>query len=174
MAGNPFIQAKQAADQYNLLISLFWTILCLGPAGWYFYLYMPPAWLWIMVPVALLPFLVPAPWLEHYARRSFYERIGVRGLLTYVQHGKWVNARVRKRYPGYRIVYNRETIRQKIRETYLFERFHYGLLLVLLIMAVHAGIGLWGILLMVCNIGYNVYPIFMQQYVRLRLKEAVS
>lgn len=174
MTRDPLIQAKQLAARFNLFISLFWTLVCLGPPLWYCCLYMPLSYLWVIVPVTFLPYLIPAGWLDHYASRQFYERIGVRGLITFVQHGKWVNRLLRKRYPGYRIVYDSETIRKKIRETYLFERFHYGLLLVLFIIMVHAGISIWGMVLAGCNIAYNVYPIFMQQYVRLRLKASRS
>lgn len=174
MAREPFTKAKQLAAQYNLIISLFWTLLCVGPVVGYFYLYMPVNWLWVIVPMAFLPYFLPGSWLENYAvstSRRVYERIGVRGLLSIVQHGRYINQQIRKRYPGYRIVYNRDTIRRKIKETYLFERFHYGLLLAFMIPIAHAlsVYWYWGVVLIACNIGYNVYPILMQQYVRLRL-----
>lgn len=170
MATAPFIKARQMAARFNLFISLFWTVLCLGPAAWYCYLYVPPGWLWVPGAASLLPYFVPKSWLNHSASTGFYERIGVRGLLKFVQHGKLVNGMIRKRYPGYRIIYNSETIHRKVKETYMFERFHYGLFLALLILTFHARNWYWILVLLVCNIGYNVYPVFMQQYVRLRLK----
>ncbi|WP_343692882.1 hypothetical protein [Chitinophaga sp.] len=179
MAGEPLTKARQLAARYNLLVSLLWTLVCLGPVAGYFYRYMPVNWLWVIVPTALFPYFLPASWLDRYAvstSRHFYERMGVQAVLGVVQHGRYVNRRIKSRFPGYRIVYDRETIRRKIKETYQFERFHYGLLLAFIIPISHAWSVYWyrGVILVVCNMVYNVYPILMQQYVRLRLKRMVK
>lgn len=179
MAGDPFTKARQLAARYNLVVSLCWTLLCLCPVVGYFYLYMPVSWLWVIVPMALFPYFLPAGWLDRYAVSTsvrFYERAGIRVLLGVVQHGRYINRRIRDRFPGYRIIYDRETIRRKIQETYLFERFHYGLLLAFVIPISHAlrVYWYWGVILIACNIVYNVYPILMQQYVRLRLKNMLQ
>ena len=71
--------------------------------------------------------------------------------------------------------YDKATIRRKIKETYMFERFHVGLLLVFFILTGHAlkEHWQWVIVLLLGNFLYNIYPILLQQYVRLRLRKLV-
>lgn len=167
-------KAKQLAGLLNLVINLFWTFLCLGPVVFYIYLHLPTGSLWMILPIFLLPYCVPASWLDGLtASKSgrWYERMGVPILLEYVQQGRLIHRIVRRYYPGYRMVYDKATIRQKIKETYAFERFHYGILLVLMILTGHTlkDHWQWTWVMIGCNIIYNVYPVLLQQYVRLRL-----
>lgn len=156
--------------------NLFWSLLNLTPAVYYFYLYLPLTWLWSIVPAFLLPYLLPVSLLDRLSAsnsRHWYQRLGVHLVLEYVQQGRRINRIIRKRYPNYRIVYDKTTISRKINETYVFERFHLGLLLDFLLLSGHALVKehwLGAVILLLCNFLYNVYPILLQQYVRLRLK----
>lgn len=169
-------KAEQLATLYNLALSLFWTLLNLVPAACYFYLHLPTTWLWIIVPLSLLPYLLPVNLLNRLSAsnsRRWYQQIGVRVILKYAQQGGFINRRIRTHYPDYRIVYDKKTVLRKIHETYMFERFHLGLLLVFFIIAGHAlknAYWQWAILLLSNNFLYNIYPILLQQYLRLRLK----
>jgi hypothetical protein len=173
-------KAERLAAQYNLAINLFWTLLNLAPAAYYFYLYLPIAWLWIIAPVSLLPYFLPAALLDGLSAstsRRWYQRVGVHIVLEYVQQGRRINRMIQRRYPNYRIVYDKTTIRRKINETYMFERFHLGLLMVFFIMTGHAlakECWQWAIVLLLSNLIYNIYPILLQQYIRLRLKRLLQ
>lgn len=168
-------KAERMAAGYNLVLNLFWTLLNLVPAVCYFYTYLTTAWLWIIVPVSLLPYFLPAVLFDRLSAgnsRHWYQRLGVHLLLDYVQQGRFINRMIRKRYPTYRVIHNQLTIRRKINQTYMFERFHLGLLLDFFILTGHAltkAYWLWVAVLLLCNFVYNVYPILLQQYIRLRL-----
>lgn len=169
-------KAERLAALYNMVPNLFWSLLNLTPAVYYFYLYLPLSWLWIIVPAFLFPYLLPVSLLNRMRAsnsRHWYQQLGVHIILEYVQQGRRINRIIRKRYPSYRIVYDKATIRRKINETYAYERFHLGFLLGFLLLTGHAlmkGYWLWVMVLLLCNFLYNVYPVLLQQYVRLRLK----
>jgi len=173
-------KAERLAAQYNLAINLFWTLLNLVPAAYYFYLYLPLARLWIIVPVALLPYFLPAVLIDRLSvrkSRRWYQRVGVHVVLGYVQQGRRINRMIQRRYPNYRIVYDKTTIRRKINETYMFERFHIGLLMAFFIMTGHALVKEswhWGIVLLLRKLIYNIYSIMLRQYVWLRLKRLLQ
>lgn len=169
-------QAERLAALYNMVPNLFWTALNMVPAAYYFYRYLPLSWLWMVTPLCLLPYFLPAAWLDVFASLTpahRYRRWGVHQVSGYVQQGRFINRLVRRRYPAYRVVYNKATIRGTIHASYMFERFHIGLLLVFFVLAGHAFIKQhwrWALVLLLCNFVYNVYPILLQHYVRLRLR----
>jgi hypothetical protein len=71
-----------------------------------------------------------------------------------------------------RVRCDREVIVRFTRDTWMRERFHLGLLL---FCSLCAGVALWRIQLMwfialcLVNTLYNFYPIWLQQYLRLRI-----
>ncbi|RFM29048.1 glycosyl-4,4'-diaponeurosporenoate acyltransferase CrtO family protein [Deminuibacter soli] len=169
-------KAGRLAALYNAVPNFFWTILNLTPAVYYFYLYLPLNWLWLIAPLCILPYCFKPALLDKMVisqSRHWYHRLGVHRVQQYVQHGVIINRIIRRRYPAYRIVYNKTTITRKINESYMFERFHLGMLLAFAVLTAHALVTRhwqWALLLLLCNILYNAYPILLQQYVRLRLK----
>jgi hypothetical protein len=68
-------------------------------------------------------------------------------------------------------VRSRAGLASLLRTTYHMERFHVVLLvffgLTSLYAAAHGQVG-WGVLLTLINVGYNLYPIWLQQYLRVR------
>ncbi|PWV45417.1 hypothetical protein [Chitinophaga sp. S165] len=173
-------KAERLAALYNMVPNLFWSLVNLAPAVYYFYLHLPLTWLWIVIPAYLFPSFFPAILLDRLSAgnsRHWYQQLGVHLILEYVQQGRLINRMVRNRYPAYRIVYDKTTIRRKIKETYVFERFHLGLLLAFLPLTGHAlwnAHWLWVVVLLLCNFLYNVYPVLLQQYVRLRLRRLLQ
>lgn len=168
-------KGRALAGTLNFFLNLFWTTVFLGPVAYYMYLHVSVSSQWIILSAFLLPYFLRDNWLDRLAAgrsKAWYERAGVPMLLGYVQQGRLIHRIIRTFYPVYRVVYDKATIRQKIKETYSFERFHYGLLLVMLLLTGHALIYQWRWMpvMIVCNVIFNAYPVLLQQYVRIRLR----
>jgi hypothetical protein len=160
---------------YNAVPSVFWSVLHLVPLTVFCYQYLARPWLYGMVAVSLLAYALPKAWFRHWqlsTRLAMYHRLGVPvvGLLT--QHGSIVNGLIRRSYPQYRRARNRQTVVGLIGNSYHMERFHVAALLFFLLCSIVAATqGRWGWAagLAVLNSSYNLYPIWLQQYLRLRL-----
>ncbi|MDE3250773.1 MAG: hypothetical protein KGO82_19075, partial [Bacteroidota bacterium] len=70
-------------------------------------------------------------------------------------------------------VRNQRRISALISQTYMFERFHWMLFIIFALVmadALSGGHLVWGLVLLISNIIYNVCPNLLQQYLRLRLR----
>ncbi len=172
----PSQRAARLSALYNTVPNFVWTLLNIAPVAYYFYLQVPLYWLFAIVPLCILPyFLKPSviDALDLSKSRDLYLRLGVGVIQEYVQHGGAINRIIRRTYPAYRMVYDKVTMQRQMSATYMFERFHLGMLLAFLAVTVHAFVHrfyIWGLVMLGCNILYNVYPVLLQQYVRLRLR----
>ncbi|TGE21280.1 hypothetical protein E5K00_13380 [Hymenobacter aquaticus] len=159
----------------NAVPSVLWSGLALGPLSVFCYQHVARPWLWGLLGVSLLGYAVPRSWFRYWqlsrARRR-YERLGVPVVARFTQHGTLVHQWLRRRYPHYRRVPHRQAGRRLVAESYHLERFHgvllvfFGLVSLYALMRGHLG---WAGLLLVLNVGYNLYPVWLQQYLRLRL-----
>jgi hypothetical protein len=120
-------------------------------------------------------YAVPASWLRRLqlsAQPAVYRRLGVPVVGYLAQYGALVNRLLRHRYPQYRRLPSRAAIASVVRGTYHYERFHWSMLLFSLLVSGSAmgqrQIG-WAVVLTLINMGYNLYPIWLQQYLRVRL-----
>lgn len=169
-------RVERLAALYNTVPNLLWTILNLAPVAYFYYLQVPIAWLLLIVPLSCAPYFFPPAFIDRFTlgkSRDWYQRWGVGVIQEYVQHGGAVNRLIRRRFPAYRIVYDRATVLRQLAATYMFERFHIGMLWALLVVTGYAlgtGYFWWALVITVNNFIYNLYPILLQQYVRLRLK----
>ncbi|ETZ22356.1 hypothetical protein [Pedobacter sp. V48] len=165
----------------NQIINLFWTILSFTTVGVYWGQYFAekrsPLILIVSVVISVLIYVIPNQWLRKLAisnDKKMYERIGVKLLLYVVQNGTLVNRIQRKYYKKPGIIRNRKQAQDYLKTILMQEKFHYCCFTLFLLSAVSAfstqkpGIGL---LIMLCNILYNVYPILLQQYNRLRIQK---
>ncbi|MGI4870123.1 MAG: hypothetical protein ACRYFX_02975 [Janthinobacterium lividum] len=101
-----------------------------------------------------------------------YQRLRVPALNRFTQSGTLVNALVRRRYPQYRVLPGRAAVAKLVRTTYQQERFHWAGLVFFLLLSIYAaahGHPGWALGLALANVGYNLYPIWLQQYLRVRL-----
>jgi hypothetical protein len=89
------------------------------------------------------------------------------------QDGGLVNSLLRHQYPQYRRLPSRAAVAGLVRGTYHYERFHWTMLLFFLLVSGYAvtqrQMG-WALVLSLLNVGYNLYPIWLQQYLRVRLQ----
>jgi hypothetical protein len=162
----------------NALPNVFWSVLSLGPLAAYSYQFVARPWLYGGLAACLLAYVVPTSWLGHWQLSrtpGIYRKLGVASVNRVTQNGTLVHWFIRRRYPHYRHVPSRAALAGLVRTTYQYERFHVALFLFFLLVggyAVgHGQLG-WAVLLTLTNVGYNVYPVWLQQYIRVRLGRA--
>ena len=160
---------------YNAVPNMFWSVLGLTPISVYCYQYMERAWLYGMLAGSMLTFGLPASWFRYWqlsAAPAAYRRLGVPVVNRFTQHGTLMHSLIRRQYPQYRRVRSRPTLAAVLRATYHQERFHLVLFLFFLLTSLYAaalGHGRWALLIGLTNVGYNLYPMWLQQYLRVRL-----
>ncbi|WP_460622246.1 glycosyl-4,4'-diaponeurosporenoate acyltransferase CrtO family protein [Hymenobacter tenuis] len=159
----------------NAVPSVVWSGLSLGPLAVFCYLCMARPWLVGLVASSLLAYAVPQTWFRYWQLSksvAAYRRLGVPLVNHLAQHGTLVHLLIRTRYPQYRRVQSRRSVVALVANSYHMERFHVAALLFFLfatLYAVSQSRWVWAGLLLLLNMGYNVYPIWLQQYLRLRL-----
>jgi hypothetical protein len=137
----------------NAVPNVFWSVLSLTPICIFCYQYLPRLWLYGFLAISLLACVVPKAWFRRWqlsTRPAAYQRLGV----PFINRG-------RAALPAF------------IRTTYLFERFHLLLWMFFLLTTLYAaarGYAGWAGLLVFINVAYNLYPMWLQQYLRLRLE----
>lgn len=163
---------------YNAVPNVFWSALCLTPLSVFCYQHMARPWLYGLLALSLLAYAVPTAWFGYWQLSrtpAIYRRLGVHVVNRFTQHGHLVHRLIRRRYPQYRRVGTRPALAAVLRATYHQERFHLALLLFFVLTSGYAaarGYGRWALLLGLTNGVYNLYPIWLQQYVRVRIAHA--
>jgi hypothetical protein len=153
---------------------VFWSVLSIAPPSFFCYHYMARPWLYGLLLGHLLAYGLPTAWFSRWQlgrTPARYRQLGVPTVNRLTQHGEFVNRFIRRRYPHYHRV-RAHTVAAVMRASYQLERFHLGLFGFFLGSSLYAlwqGQWGWALLIMVTNLGYNVYPVWLQQYIRLRL-----
>lgn len=165
---------------YNAVPNVFWSVLSLLPICVFCYQHMTRPWLYgllavSLLAVSLLAYALPSTWFRYWQLSSSsvpYRKLGVPIVNRFTQHGDFINRLIRRQYPTYRHVRHRASAAALLRTSYHQERFHLVVLLFFLFSSVYAaayGYWKWAAALTLINIGYNLYPIWLQQYLRVRL-----
>jgi hypothetical protein len=167
----------------NQIINLFWTIACFIPIGWYWGLYLAEKrshWILIMVIIlSMLVYLLPAKWLDILTlskQRKTYEKLGLKSFRYFVQNGTLVN-RLKSKQKRYGIIHNREHAIGYLQAIAMQERFHYCCLILFTLTTICAFMTnrpLLGTVVLLSNILYNIFPILLQQYNRLRINATIG
>jgi len=166
---------QQIVIFYNQLINFFWTILAFAPIVYFCYQYLPLNLLYWFICISCPVLFIPASWLARFrlsSSQSAYKKIGVRFIKKYTQDGDHVNRVIKSRYPEYKYVESRQSLKKVMGKTYVNEKFHYLVFIFFLCLSIYAflqGLAGWGIFISLANIVYNLYPIFLQQYNRIRI-----
>lgn len=159
----------------NAVPNVFWSGLGLTPISMFCYQYMARPWLYGLLAASLLAYALPKAWFGRWQlspRLAAYQRLGVHLVNRFTQHGDIVHGLLRRWYPQYRHVRGRTAVPALISATYHQERFHLvGLVFFLLTTLYAAALGYagWVGLLLLTNVVYNLYPMWLQQYIRVRL-----
>jgi hypothetical protein len=104
---------------------------------------------------------------------SFYKKAGIGYIKKFTQNGELINGILRKKYPAHKIVTHSPLSLQKLyRQTFMFEKFHFLLFFLFPLSTARAPYGHfygWAFVPALTNGICNVYPVFLQQYIRMRL-----
>ncbi|AMR32459.1 hypothetical protein A0256_14005 [Mucilaginibacter sp. PAMC 26640] len=163
----------------NQIINLFWTTLCFAVLGIYWSGYLAEQRSFLVLAVfvvfSIMTYAIPARWIDKLGmskNKSTYERIGVKWLLYFVQNGILVNHLQKRlrRHPG--LIHNREQAENYLKTIRMQERFHYCCFILFTLTTCSAllteKLGM-ALLILLCNITFNVYPVLLQQYNRIRI-----
>jgi hypothetical protein len=134
-----------------------------------------PALLLTCAGVLVLPFLLPRGWFtpRAFERRGVYDALGLRIFRAVATDGDWINRRLRRLDPTYRVVRDLRTRDAHIAGTIVNERWHTAWLLLGLVTAGSAiatrQYG-WAATVTIFNAAFNLYPVLHQRYKRARLR----
>ena len=160
---------------YNQIINLFWTTVCFAPIVRLWYLYFHPTILIVSLAVSFLPVLIPTKYfgiLQISRNRKFYESLSIKALQSLTQDGKLVSTLADKQNQHYRIIKKRVVRKTYKSQIALYERYHIICLVffsISFVYAIHQRVLLISFLILFSNIVYNIIPILIQQYNKLRL-----
>ncbi|RYU96325.1 glycosyl-4,4'-diaponeurosporenoate acyltransferase CrtO family protein [Emticicia agri] len=166
---------QQTAVLYNQLINFFWTILAFVPVVYFCYQYLPLRLLYVFGGISCIVIFIPVSWLNQIQlsqSSKVYARIGIRFIKKYTQDGDRVNQFIKKQHPQYKYIANKHDIKKLIGKSYMQEKFHYLIFIFFLCLTIYAlmlGLIGWAVFIAIANIIYNLYPIFLQQYNRIRI-----
>ena len=155
---------------YNLIINLFWTTVCCVPVVSLWYLYYHPAILFVSLAVSILPILIPAKYfilLQISRSRRFYESLSIKSFQSLTQDGRLAATLAKSKNQHTRSAH--KNYKSKIA---MYEKFHLFCLAFFIasfVYAIYQQAFLISLLIFVSNIIYNVIPILIQQYNKLRL-----
>ena len=165
---------------YNAVVNIFWSLLAFVPVSVFWHQVMERTWFSLFVVVSLLPFFLPTSTLRYFSLGPNvrpYRKLGVPWVNKFVQHGRLINGLLRQKYPEYRRTISRANAPTLVQNTYMQERFHWTVLLFFLLTSAYAlvhGMLHWALLITIINVGYNLYPIWLQQYIRVRVNRQHS
>ena len=161
----------------NLAIDIAWTVVGLGPAVYYAWTSVGPTTLILLLLIGALAMLAPRSLFDRVPDRRFdaVRRRAARLVNRHVQDGTLVNHLLRQRRPrseSRRGDTTRPDLSRLRRRTFLYERFHGGLLVVVGLESMQAalhGRWLWVLVLCVTNFVYNFMPCLLQRDLRARI-----
>src|SRR5436305_7725971 len=150
---------KMQVELYNMIPNLLWSLLNLTPVGYFCYTNMPPKLVYIFLAISLAGYALPSSFYRtiQIKNLNFLKKAGVSIVQKYAQDGVVINKLIRKKFPEYKLLYNRRTIESQYKKTYFFEKFHFVMLLFFLFTTIFAlaySYYLWAFIIMIANIIY--------------------
>lgn len=161
------------AQLANTLISLLWTVVFVGPLYVFRAHHISHTSLYVFFAIAAVSMALPKALLQRLALSTHtarYRRLYVPMVITFTQDAAWLRRISGSQKP--RVRRDATTMAKLVRDTWARERFHLSLLvfysLCIVVAILHMQF-VWAGALIVCNVIYNLYPIWLQQYLRLRV-----
>ena len=163
----------------NQIINFFWTALCFAPVFWCwfqiglgninFYLFLGGALLIGALPERVLNKLILSK------NKRVYEKYWIKFIRKFVQNGDIVKSHS-IRYGPIRIK-NIAQATQYLKTIAMYERYHWFCLIFFLLTSIFeffSGHLFLGFSVLIANILYNLIPIFLQHYNKIRIKRLVN
>lgn len=168
---------KKLLARYNMVPNLVWTILHFTPVCLFWYKEESLLPLYFFIPSSFIPIFFKKKFLDSLRLAKdpgIYKKLGVATMLHITQNGVIINKLIKRKYPQYKMVrHANASIATLLHTSYLFEKFHWICLLFFVETMLYAltvnGL-VWACCIFLLNITYNVYPILLQQYIRLKLQ----
>jgi hypothetical protein len=167
---------QRLAGIYNLLVNLFWSLLCFMPVCVFCYQWLPSKLLVLSLILSFIPAFLSRQTmakLQISKTAAIYKKLGISLIQQISQNGVLVKLLVRRKYPNYTVVRReKRAIESLLNQTYINEKFHLvGLVFFSLLtgFALLKGLGWWALFFTGANLFYNIYPILLQQYIRVKL-----
>ena len=124
-------KASRLRSGFNMILSLFWTILNGVPVLYFSYFHIPLRLaLWVLISASITYFL-PNRWLDRMricAHERIYRILGIKTVRKLTQDGDWVNRYVKLRYPVAASAPKRQKFRHLRQKFYFLEKFHLHLM----------------------------------------------
>jgi len=157
----------------NSLINIFWTIIGFLPVIYFWYTHWNKVALVMGLGISLLLAMLPIRFFQIGLSRQNLEKMGIHLVGYIVQDGKFINRLIRTKGLNNKFVYihNREGF---IRRSVMYERYHlccFFFFLISLFLALFGQNFMLSTFLLIANILYNILPILLQQYYRLRVQD---
>ena len=175
-ADKELLKAKRLLNWYNMIPNTVWSVLNIVPISIYCYKNVPHQLLYIFIAASMIPGFFPNSFFERIQvgrTTRIYKKLGVDLVNELAQNGAFINKLVRKKFPGYKMIFNqRSSINKLLQQTYTFEKFHFIMFVFFIAITFHALVKnhfWWAILISASNMLYNIYPNLLQQYVRIKL-----
>ena len=163
---------------YNNIINLLWTVLCFLPVLMFWLVAGANSWLYLFLLSSLTACFLPDRTLDKLTlsrNPQFYERAGVKLIRKFVQNGDW--ARTAVRIGDTRKIRNSGHAKTYLKTVSMYERYHWCCFLFFTQTTFY---GLpsksltWMASIVAANIIYNLCPIFLQQYNKVKIKGIIS
>jgi hypothetical protein len=166
--------------QFFPLVAVYWLRFVPAFRPFTFDIPVPPAWVLVACGgVTLLPAFLPRSYFRprRFECGRFYPALGVRAFRAIATDGDWINRRLRRLDPAYRVVRDRRTLAGHIAGSITNERWHTAWLLLGLLTAASAvatGQHGWAAAITIFNVAFNLYPVWHQRYKRARLRATTA
>ncbi|MCU1330991.1 MAG: hypothetical protein JWN34_6361 [Bryobacterales bacterium] len=172
--------SKGRVNSLNAVPSVLWSVLCLGPLAVFCYEHMERPWIYGFTVTSLLTYALPVSVLRYFelgSRPASYRAREVHLVIHVTQDSPFIK-RLAGGMQARRVRLSDRAALSRLRAvTYARERFHWTMLVFFLLTSLYAvffGHWAWALLIAVANVIYNVYPIWLQQYIRLRLQRILK
>jgi len=159
----------------NQFINFVWTALCFAPVLCYWIEVYSGQLPYFFVAVSVIFGFLPAGFFQSIQlsqSSGFYEKAGVRWVRKFVQNGDFVKRITRKEEKEQRVIKDRKAIEKYLRTIAMYERYHFVCLVFFLLTTSHSAFHnafIYSAVIFACNLFYNILPILLQQYNRVRI-----
>ena len=174
-------KVSRLAAIYNMIPNLLWTALFLIPMVIFCYAFMTLKTTCVLLGVSCIPIFFPNSFFDSIQlsrSAQWYRKLGVKYINAFAQNGSLLNKILKKKYPNFKVLSRtKASIKKQYHQTYFFEKFHFALLLFFTMVTIYAGSQgrfYWVLILTISNLLYNIYPNLLQQYIRIKLRSAVT
>jgi hypothetical protein len=170
------MNAAKTKSLYNLIPTVSWSLACFTPIGYFCYAFMDLLWLYLFLFFSLATLLLPRSfqrWIQLSTKISTYKKIGIRLTKKLTQDGDLVNRSMQRQFPDQKGTVTQNTLARHLARSYFHEKTHVVMFVFFLLTAVYAvfyNFVAWACVITLTNIVFNLYPIFLQQYNRLRIQ----